>query len=65
MKAESLRWGGAHLLFIVTMLALGEWLTAHRWLDPTFVGQPSGTRPKSPSSPRSRLESAQGSQSLQ
>lgn len=42
MKAESLRWGGAHLLFIVTMLALGEWLTAHRWLDPTFVGQPSG-----------------------
>jgi NitT/TauT family transport system permease protein len=42
MKAESLRWGGAHLLFIVTMLALGEWLTAHRWLDPTFMGQPSG-----------------------
>ena len=42
MKAEKLRWGGAHLLFIVVMLALGEWLTANRWLDPTFVGQPSG-----------------------
>jgi len=42
MKAEELQWGGAHLVFIVLMLALGEWLTAHRWLDPTFVGQPSG-----------------------
>ena len=42
MKAEELKWGGAHLVFIVLMLALGEWLTAHRWLDPTFVGQPSG-----------------------
>lgn len=42
MKAESWRWGGAHLLFIAALLALGEWLTIHRWLDPTFVGQPSG-----------------------
>lgn len=42
MKAESWRWGGAHLLFIAALLALGEWLTLHRWLDPTFVGQPSG-----------------------
>jgi NitT/TauT family transport system permease protein len=42
MKAESWRWGGAHLVFIAALLALGEWLTIHRWLDPTFVGQPSG-----------------------
>ena len=42
MKAETLRWGGAHILFIAALMALGEWLTINRWLDPTFVGQPSG-----------------------
>ena len=42
MKAETFRWGGAHLVFIAIVLALGEWLTVNRWLDPTFVGQPSG-----------------------
>jgi NitT/TauT family transport system permease protein len=42
MKAEKLKWFSAHLVFISVMLALGEWLTDHRWLDPTFVGQPSG-----------------------
>ncbi|CAN1537583.1 ABC transporter permease [Limnohabitans sp. B9-3] len=42
MKAEKLKWLVVHLAFIGMMLALGEWLTANRWLDPTFVGQPSG-----------------------
>lgn len=42
MKAERLRWSGAHLVFIASLLAVGEWLTVNRWLDPTFVGQPSG-----------------------
>ena len=42
MKAERLKWTGIHLVFIGIMLALGEWLTFNRWLDPTFVGQPSG-----------------------
>ena len=42
MKAEKWKWGVGHLVFICGMLALGEWLTVNRWLDPTFVGQPSG-----------------------
>jgi NitT/TauT family transport system permease protein len=42
MKAEKLKWLGAHIAFICMILALGEWLTVNRWLDPTFVGQPSG-----------------------
>jgi NitT/TauT family transport system permease protein len=42
MKAEKLKWLCAHIAFICMMLALGEWLTVNRWLDPTFVGQPSG-----------------------
>lgn len=42
MKAEKLKWFVAHLAFIGALLALGEWLTINRWLDPTFVGQPSG-----------------------
>lgn len=42
MKADTFRWGAAHLVFIAVLLALGEWLTVNRWLDPTFVGQPSG-----------------------
>ncbi|PUE33803.1 ABC transporter permease [Limnohabitans sp. Jir72] len=42
MKVEKLKWATAHLAFIGLLLALGEWLTVNRWLDPTFVGQPSG-----------------------
>lgn len=42
MKADTFRWGAAHIVFIAVLLALGEWLTVNRWLDPTFVGQPSG-----------------------
>ena len=42
MKAETVRWGAAHLVFIVVLLALGEWFTVKGWLNPTFVGQPSG-----------------------
>lgn len=42
MKVEKLKWAVAHLAFIGALLALGEWLTVNRWLDPTFVGQPSG-----------------------
>jgi len=42
MKVEKLQWTVAHLAFIGALLALGEWLTVNRWLDPTFVGQPSG-----------------------
>jgi NitT/TauT family transport system permease protein len=42
MKVEKLKWFAAHLAFIGLLLALGEWLTVNRWLDPTFVGQPSG-----------------------
>jgi len=42
MKAEKWKWLGVHMAFICVMLALGEWLTVNRWLDPTFVGQPSG-----------------------
>jgi NitT/TauT family transport system permease protein len=42
MKADTLRWGSAHIVFIAALMALGEWLTINRWLDPTFVGQPSG-----------------------
>lgn len=42
MKVEKLKWLCAHIAFICMMLALGEWLTVNRWLDPTFVGQPSG-----------------------
>ena len=42
MKVEKLKWLGVHLVFVCAMFALGEWLTIHRWLDPTFVGQPSG-----------------------
>ena len=42
MKVEHLRWGGAHILFIVALLLLGEWATVNKWLDPTFFGQPSG-----------------------
>lgn len=42
MKVEKIKWLGVHLVFVCAMFALGEWLTVHRWLDPTFVGQPSG-----------------------
>jgi NitT/TauT family transport system permease protein len=42
MTAEKWKWLGVHMAFICVMLALGEWLTVNRWLDPTFVGQPSG-----------------------
>ncbi len=42
MKVEKLKWAGVHLVFVCVMFALGEWLTVNRWLDPTFVGQPSG-----------------------
>ena len=42
MKVEKIKWLGVHLVFVCAMFALGEWLTIHRWLDPTFVGQPSG-----------------------
>lgn len=42
MKVEKLKWATGHLAFIGLLLALGEWLTVNRWLDPTFVGQPSG-----------------------
>ncbi len=42
MKVEKLKWAGVHLVFVCVMFALGEWLTVNRWLDPTFMGQPSG-----------------------
>ena len=42
MKAERLRWGLLHLVFIVTLLGLGELAVVRGWLDPTFFGQPSG-----------------------
>ena len=42
MKAERFRWGVLHLVFIVTLLGLGELAVARGWLDPTFFGQPSG-----------------------
>lgn len=42
MKAETMRWGAAHIVFIAALLALGEWFTVKGWLNPTFVGQPSG-----------------------
>lgn len=42
MKVEKFKWLGVHLVFVGVLFALGEWLTVNRWLDPTFVGQPSG-----------------------
>ncbi len=42
MKASRLQWGLLHLVFIVTVLGLGELAAARKWVDPTFFGQPSG-----------------------
>lgn len=41
-SASGWRFGALHVLFIATMLGLGELATSMKWLDPTFFGQPSG-----------------------
>jgi NitT/TauT family transport system permease protein len=42
MKADRLKWGLAHLVFIAAVLSLAELAAAQKWIDPTFFGQPSG-----------------------
>ena len=42
MRAERLRWGLAHAVFIAALVGAGEWAAAKGWLDPTFFGRPSG-----------------------
>ena len=42
MKAERVRWGLLHLVFISGLLILGEVAAARGWIDPTFFGRPSG-----------------------
>lgn len=42
MKAERVKWGLLHAIFIVVLLGLGELAAERGWVDRTFFGEPSG-----------------------
>lgn len=42
LNAERFRWFALHVIFIVALLGSWEFAAREGWVDPTFVGQPSG-----------------------
>jgi NitT/TauT family transport system permease protein len=42
VKTQSFKWGLLHLAFIALLVVLGEIAAIQKWINPTFMGQPSG-----------------------